>query len=232
MEKLINSAFDFFAYALPGAFMILSLFILDKQYDTIQDFLNFAQKLKAGGAAVLLAAGYLTSFAVTPLGRKLYKWFHGVKNPGEGFFFKKMNCWLNGNLEKDIYEFDDENKKELKIPISKKFILVRELSPFNFRYIESWHVYSLMSHNMAIANILVFVFVAYRLIAYRPDCMMPWLWVMLGAVVFTFLFLYNAAKFYVWSTNEQNAAIEALNLPQRASKLSGQEGSGEPVKKP
>ena len=220
MEKLINSAFDFFAYALPGAFIILSLLILDKQNDTVQDYLNFAQNLKAGGAAVLLAAGYLTSFAITPLGRKLYKTYQN------GRFFRGMNGWMEGKLVKDYYDFDDEKKPERKMPISKKFILVRELSPFNFRYIESWHVYSLMSHNMAVANILVILFAGFRIAVYCPDNRLPWVAIIAGAVIFLFLFLYSAVKFSVWSMNEQNAAIEALKLTERAQNLDTQNETG------
>lgn len=219
MEKLINSAFDFFAYALPGAFMILTLLILDKQYDTFQDYLNFAQGLKAGGAAVLLAAGYLTSFATTPFGRLLYKKYQ------RWLLFRKMDKWLGGSLNKDTYEFDDDRNPELKIPISKKFILVRELTPVNFRYLESWHVYSMMSHNMAVANILVFIFTCIRLALYRPENYWPWVVISIGAVAFAFLFLYNAVKFNVWSMNEQNAAIQAFNLQERAKKLDSQNQS-------
>lgn len=231
MEKLINSAFDFFAYALPGAFMILSLLILDERNDTVQDYLNFAQSLKAGGSAVLLAAGYLTGFAVTPIGRVLYKIAYGVKKPGKTLFFRMMNGLLGGNLNKDIYPFDDDAQKDQKMPISEKFILVRELSQLNFRHIESWHVYSLMSHNMAVANILVFFLVVCRLFMYRSDNYFPWLWILAGTVFFTILFLFNAAKFNIWSINEQNAAIKALNLSVRAQQLDESKSVNEPARK-
>lgn len=210
MEKLINSAFDFFAYALPGAFIILSLLLLDERNDTVQDYLSFAQNLKAGGAAVLLAAGYMLGFVITPLGRKLYRQFQ------RGKVFKKMNIWLEGGLEKAIYDFDDDNQPEKKISISEKFILVREFSPINFRHIESWHVYSLMAHNMALANIIVVLFTIGRLIIGWPDNLWPWILIIFGAVLFVFLFLYSAAKFNIWSMNEQNAAIRTLQLKSRA----------------
>jgi hypothetical protein len=80
---------------------------------------------------------------------------------------------------------------------------------------------------MALANILVFLVVSIRLISCREDCnswdcLWPWFLVMLGTVVFTLFFLYNAVKFNIWSTNEQNAAIQALNLEERAQKLDDQ----------
>lgn len=130
-----------------------------------------------------------------------------------------MEKVLKGNLTKDIYPFDDDNQKEQKMPISKKFILVRELTPINFRYLESWHVYSLMSHNMAVANILVFVFTCIRFYLYRPENFWPWLLILAGSVIFAFLFLYSAVKFNIWSMNEQNATIQAFNLQERAAEF-------------
>lgn len=226
MEKLINSAFDFFAYALPGAFIILSLLILDERNDTVQDYLNFAQNLKAGGAAVLLAAGYVLGFVLTPLGRKMYRKFQ------KGGIFKKMNAWLEGGLEKVQYDFDDDTQPDKKMPISEKYVLVREYSPLNFRHIESWHVYSLMSHNMAMANIAVCLFVVIRLAAYRPDH--PWLWIFVlsGALIFFLLFLYSAAKFNIWSMNEQNAAIQALQLRLRTQQAPASSGSDSTHRQP
>lgn len=217
MEKLINSAFDFFAYALPGGFILLASFLLDERFDTLQDFLNFAQNLKLGGFAVLICAGYLIGFAITPLGRILYRKYQ------QGRFFRDMNTWLEGSLKKEVYEFDDDAQPEKRMPISEKFVLVRELSPLNFRYIESWHVYSLMSHNMAVANMLVMIFIGIRLVVHPPAAFLPWILFLVGGLIFTFLFLYSAAKFFIWSTNEQNAAIEALHLPQLAQKKIEQE---------
>lgn len=212
MEKLINSAFDFFAYALPGCFMILALFILDEEKRNFEDYLNFAQNLKIGGVTVLLAAGYMTAFAVTPLGRRICKAYH---DDGKGWFFRMTHHLLKGNLAKDQYEFDNDRNPEKNMPISQKYVLVRALTPPNFRYIESWHVYSLMSYNMALANILVIIFVLVRLVRFWDDCPWPWFLILAGAVFFALLFLFNAVKFNTWSMNEQNAAIEALHLRER-----------------
>ena len=226
MEKLINSAFDFFAYALPGSFMILSLFILDEEKRNFEDYLNFAQSLKLGGVTVLLAAGYMTAFAITPLGRRLCKAYH---QNGRGRLFRITHDLLKGNLNKDYYEFDDDNTPEKNLPISQKYVLVRALTPPNFRYIESWHVYSLMSYNMALANILVFIFVSVRLVRLWNDCPWPWFLLLIGAVFFTLLFLFNAVKFNTWSMNEQNAAIAALHLRERAGQEPEPPAAGKPV---
>ena len=225
MDKLINSAFDFFAYALPGGFIILATLILNVENTTIQDYLDFAQNLQLGGVIVLLVAGYLISFALTPFGRRIYKSYY---SDGNGRIFKRMHNLLGGNIVKDSgYDFDDDNQKDKKLPISEKYILVRQFTPANFKYIESWHVYSLMSHNMAIANILVILFVLIRfcMITFCGDWswgwegFWSWVLVIVGAKIFTLLFLFSAAKFNIWSTNEQNAVIKALHLKECAEKF-------------
>ena len=210
MEKIINSAFDFFAYALPGAFLILSLLLLDAQNDTCADFLDFAQSLKTGSGILLLALGYVLGFAVTPLGRILYRAFN------RGRFFRWLDSFLEGDLKKKTYRFDETHAGAPKMSVSERFILVREYSPNNFRHIESWHVYSLMSHNMALVNILVVLFIIFRLFFYDSDS--PWLWGvgMAGAACLAILFLYSAVKFNIWSTNELNATVESLRLTERA----------------
>ena len=210
MEKIINSAFDFFAYALPGAFLILSFLILDAQNDTCQDFLNFAQKLQSGGSILLLALGYVLGFAVTPLGRKLYRAF------SRSTFFNRLDKILEGDLKKKTYAFDETHNGAPKMSVSERFILVREFSPNNFRHIESWHVYSLMSHNMAFVNMLVVVFILFRFVFYKMES--PWFWgsSMAGTAFLAIIFLYSAVKFNIWSTNELNATVESLRLNDRA----------------
>ena len=209
MEKIINSAFDFFAYALPGAFLILSLLILDPGNDTSQDFINFAQKLQTGGSLMLLAVGYVLGFAITPLGRKLYRGFNRTR------LFRWLDTVLEGNLKNKTYTFDQNNGDAPTVSVSERFVLVREFSPNNFRHIESWHVYSLMSHNMALVNILIFAFSGARLVFFENRFPGWWYGVMGSTLLLTVLFLYNAVKFNIWSANELNATVDGLQLKAR-----------------
>jgi hypothetical protein len=214
MEKIINSAFDFFAYALPGAFLILSLLILDPGNDTCQDFINFAQKLQTGGSLMLLAVGYVLGFAITPLGRKLYRRFNRTR------LFLWLDDAFEGNLKNKFYAFDQNNGGTPSMSVSERFVLVREFSPNNFRHIESWHVYSLMSHNMALVNILIFAFSGARLVFFE-NRFPGWWWAVMGsALLLTILFLYNAVKFNIWSANELNATVDGLQLKSRAESRS------------
>jgi len=206
MEKIINSAFDFFAYALPGFCILASFFILDKTLNTSRDFLELAGKLQVGSGIALLGLGYAVGFAITPLGRKLYKKMERTK------FFKWLDRALEGNLA-----INKDN--ETGLALSNKFVLVRELAPNNFKLIESWHVYSVMSHNMAVAGILAFFLILYKLVVQRPENASFWQ-IAAGVTVALFiLFIFNAVKFNVWSTNDHNAAVKTLRLPERAQQL-------------
>ena len=206
MEKIINSAFDFFAYALPGFCILASFFILDETLNTSRDFLELAGKLQVGSGIALLGMGYAVGFAITPLGRKLYKMIERTK------FFKWLDRALEGNLA-----INKEN--ETGLALSNKFVLVRELAPSNFKLIESWHVYSVMSHNMAVAGILAFFLILYKLLVQHPENV--GFWQIAAAVTFALiiLFIFNAVKFNIWSTNDHSAAVKTLRLPERAEQL-------------
>jgi len=206
MEKIVNSAFDFFAYALPGFCILASFFILDETLNTSRDFLELAGKLQVGSGIALLGMGYAVGFAITPLGRKLYKTMERTK------FFKWLDRALEGNLA-----INKEN--ETGLALSNKFVLVRELAPNNFKLIESWHVYSVMSHNMAVAGIIAFFLTLYKLFAQHPANV--GFWQMVAAVTFALivLFIFNAVKFNIWSANDHNAAVKTLRLPERAQQL-------------
>lgn len=210
MEKLVNSAFDFFAYALPGFCILSSFFILDETLNTSRDFLEFAGRLKAGSGIALLGLGYGVGFAVTPLGRMLYKWFQKT------ILFKKLDQWLGGKLE--IY-----GENETGDFISDKFVLVREFSPNNFKYIESWHVYSLMSHNMAVAGLIALALIAIKIAWLQPPNREFWAAAAILTLLAVILFIYNAIKFNIWSANDHNAAVKKLLLKERAQRLAGAE---------
>ena len=73
MDKIFHSTFDFFSHALPGFCMAFALFILDRNSNTPQDFLDHIGGLSAESLIGLLALGYILGFAFFPLGRYIYK---------------------------------------------------------------------------------------------------------------------------------------------------------------
>ncbi len=125
---------------------------------------------------------------------------------------------LSVHLENEIYETDRDGKSK-EMFISNKFVLVREIAPNNFRYIESWHVYSMMSQNMVIAGFVTLPLIFHKIICHDPSN--PGFWKITAGVVLMLiiLFMYNAFKFSTWSINDHNAALTKLHLVERAQKL-------------
>jgi amino acid transporter len=210
MEKLVNTAFDFFAYALPGFCILASFFILDETLNTSRDFLELAGKLQVGSGIALLGMGYAVGFAITPIGRKLYKAVERTKA------FKYLDKLFEGNLA--VHQ-----DNETGLYISNKFALVRDLAPSNFKLIESWHVYSVMSHNMAVAGLLALFLILLKFISQRPENADFWIAAAVVTFLLIILFIFNAIKFNIWSVNDQNATIVALKLRERAQRLAERE---------
>lgn len=69
MQKLSFSAFDFFSYAFPGVCILSTFFLLDQGMSSAADMLGKADQIGIGGGILLAIVGYLTGFAISPLGR-------------------------------------------------------------------------------------------------------------------------------------------------------------------
>ncbi len=194
MEKVFHSAFDFFSYAIPGCCIIFAFFILDARYCSAEDYLTMVGKLQTGAGILLLVIGYIVGFAVNPVGRYLYK--------SLGFKLFK-------------HDFDDLEG----LSISDKYVLVRDLSPTNFKYIESWNMWCAMSHNLAIAAALIAAFSILKIAFADTYNTGFWLGLSVSFVVLFFLFLERAVKFSVWAASDINSSIHKLHLQARAAKL-------------
>lgn len=212
MEKIFHSTFEFFSHALPGAFVIASLFILDPSKNTVIDFVALTKNLGIEGSILLFALGYIVGFAIQPIGRWLYI---AVKSIGgkRAEINEKSGRWA-----KCIKAFNERNKIQNDIPelfISDKYALVREYSAINFRYIELWNMYCAMSHNLAVAS-----FIATGLSLVKLGCLEPenyWFWLAFSIVSFLFfgLFIHRAIKFSLWAAHDINATIKVLRLEER-----------------
>lgn len=189
MQKLSFSAFDFFSYAFPGVCILFSFFILDPSLDNAGSILAKADGFGLGAAILLTVVGYLTGFAVSPIGRWLYKtigfrlWDHSFENV-EGF------------------------------RVSEKYALLRQYSQENFKYVETWNVLCAMSHNLAIACIIAIVNMILRLLFLGQDIGFWILLIILSSMLF-FLFLHRAVVFSRWAAVDINAAIRVLKLGEK-----------------
>ena len=112
---------------------------------------------------------------------------------------------------------------EPPLALSDKFILIRELSPSNFKYVETWHMFCAMCHNLAIACILIFIMMLVKVdfsslgnFFYSNDY---WFFIMTLLLILAGLFIDRAITFSIWAANDLNAAITRLNLIERAKNL-------------
>jgi hypothetical protein len=188
MDKFFNSTFDALTNVVPGSMIIASLILFDSSLFTIDDILSKLNKIELGSAAILVFTSYVIGFAISPLGKYIYQKI--------GFKLWPMKA-NTGNSE---------------LSISDKYVLVRQFSQDNFKYIESWNMFCNLAHNLAIASIVVFFASIFRLT--MTDNSNPNIFVSLGVVSFIlfFLFLKRSVIFRIWAINDLNAAVDRLEL--------------------
>lgn len=190
MDKIFHSTFDFFTHALPGSLLLAALFVLSGQIDHPTQYLELASTLGAGEGILVLAVGYVLGFAIYPLGRALYK------TAGFKLWRKQMH-------------------HDIPIFISEKYILIREFSPANFKYVELWNMFCAMSHNLAIAS-LVLALCSFIKLGQGGLVHTGGWWVLgLVAVGLSLLFLHRAVVFAIWAADDLNATIKRLDLANR-----------------
>ena len=195
MRDLLQYAFDFFAYVLPGLVILFALSLLFIPIEGLDDLFEKTEKINTGIATVAVIVSYIIGFAIYPFGRHLYRTL--------GFKIWKKKI-LN---DVDLF-------------VSDKFALVREKSPANFKYIEIWNIYCAMSHNFAISSAVLFIVCLIKLAQNNTNWM---IWAGLG--VFTiflfFVFLHRAVIFFHWSAHDMNATISRLKLDGKPTKKAG-----------
>lgn len=185
MEKLFHSTFDFFCHALPGTIIVLSPLFLGYELNSSKDFLTMANQIQIGSAILIIALGYIIGFAIYPIGRFLYK--------SLGFLIWKRK------IHEDIDQF-----------ISDKYVTIREFSPSNFKYVETWNMFCAMAHNLAVASLLIFLMVVLKIILFRPNGLGIWIGVTAALIILFFIFLHRAVVFSIWAANDINATIKLI----------------------
>ena len=190
MDKFFHSTFDFFTHAIPGLLILAFLFLLDPGLKTAHDLLEITGKITAGSGALLLIVSYIIGFAIHPLGRFLYK--------NVGFFFWRRKILNNVDLF-----------------ISDKYVLLREYSPANFKYVETWNMYCAMAHNLAVASIIMLLVTLGKIIFQHPSFLAAWIGLAIFALIGVFIFLHRAVVFSIWAAHDINASVKSLNLVER-----------------
>ncbi len=194
MDKIFHSTFDFFSYAIPGVCIVGSFYLLDEKLRTLPDFLAEANKANVGTGILLLLVGYVIGFAIYPLGR---------------FMYKKVKARFWGDVP----------YQNVDLFIADKYVLIRELSPNNFKYVETWNRYCAMAHNLSTAALFIALFATVKVIWLNPGNLFFWIIFIIGIWLLFGLLLRRAVIFSIWATDDINAAIRCLNLLERAKEL-------------
>ena len=192
MDKFFNSTFDALTNVVPGAFFLAALTLLDPSFQTVDDLISKANDIDLGGGAFIIMICYVIGFAIGPIGKTLYQ--------KVGFYLWPMEPEASSSLS-----------------ISDKFILVREYSPTNFKYIESWNMFCTLAHNLALTTIALFVVSLLRIFVYKSSSVLLFVAIALLSVIGFFLFLKRAVVFRSWAIKYLNAAIATLNLNKKDS---------------
>ncbi len=188
MKELIQFAFDFFGYVIPGLFVIFSISILAVPITSVQEAIDFTTSFDAGLATVLVIVAYVIGFCIYPIGRMLYKTI-GFK--------------LFGN-----HILEDTNHSDLSVPT--KYALLREYSPANFKYVESWNIYCAMSHNLMVACLVFCIVALIKVIGGHQ--VLFWISSFALSLVLFLILTHRAVTYFHWAAYDINATISSLNL--------------------
>lgn len=189
MKELIQFTFDFFAHVIPGSILLFSLALLHPELQSIESFVALTKTINPVIGTIIIVAAYIAGFAVNPFGRYL------CSKLGFKLWKKKV--------ENDVAMF-----------ISDKYILVRQYSPANFKYVEIWNTYCAMSHNLAVAFLLLLVVSSIKLLVFNAAAGI-WFPAFLVSLFLFFALLHRAVLFSLWAARDLNAAITCLDLAKK-----------------
>ena len=191
MKELVQHAFDFFGYVIPGLFIIFSLSILAVPINNIDTVISMTKKFDIGLGTVMVIVAYVIGFCIYPVGR---------------FLYKTIGFKLFGNRI-----LDDSNQTNLSVPT--KYALLREHSPMNFKYVESWNIYCAMSHNLMVAS-LFFCVVSIVKIVSGVDTLL-WIGALLTGIIIFLILTHRAVTYFHWAAYDINATISSLKLKEK-----------------
>ena len=191
MKELVQYAFDFFGYVIPGLFVIFSISLIAIPINSLEQVVALTVSFDAGLATVLVVASYVIGFCIYPIGRLLYKTI-GFK--------------LFGNRIKN-----DSNSTNLSVPT--KYALIRHYSPVNFKYVESWNIYCAMSHNLMVACLIYCIIALIKV--FEGENVLFWAGsIVLGLLLFIIL-THRAVTYFHWAADDINATISSLDLKEK-----------------
>jgi len=188
MKELVQYAFDFFGYVIPGLFVIFSICIIAIPLDSFEQVIELTSNFEIGMTTVLIVVAYVIGFCIYPIGRMLYK---------------TLGFKLFGNRIVN-------NSKKSGLSVPAKYALLRHYSPINFKYVESWNIYCAMSHNLMVACLVYSLVAIIR--AFEGINVVFWIGTAVFSLLLFLILTHRAVTYFHWAADDINATISSLNL--------------------
>lgn len=207
MNNLLNKIYDFFAFSLPGACVIIVVLLFPPYGKTIYQSLPWTGEGLLYELLILAIAGYLIGYIITPLTRFLILKKTAVPLTEKYYGWIKRGKKAKQTAIPIITELN-ELKGFLKINNhSEDFVKVRENAPLSSQYIEYWDMHTTMASNLAFASALMVVFQFINLVKDNESvfAIKPGWWILMGISAF-FLLLNITIKYSRWWMSDIRAA--------------------------
>lgn len=196
MEKIKLSFFDTFAYLIPGVLILTAIVIpFNSEIKSVSNIPTVFKDINTTQILFVLLVGYIIGIVCNFFGHKLYQ------------------------IAKWIWRNEVISQKDYKLADTEIHVLIRELSPNNYAYLESWLGLSNMSHNIAVALIFFFVVSIVKMFQLNFVNIIDWIVLSIISIISMIIFLKRSIRFNNYYKTDRVAAIEILNLVEKAKKI-------------
>jgi hypothetical protein len=190
MENVRYSLFDLFAYTMPGAILLTGLVILSKHTppgNLLEALTQLCEKTNPYLAVLFIIVAYVAGFITSLLSSLLMYFFRDIP------VFKTPAPIHNPHLS-----------------TSARYVLIRELSKENFKYIETWNVMKRLSAN--IAMIILLLLIAGSIVYFNDVNRLKLLLLVMTGLVVSYLLIKNAFMYQRWTVIEMDNCIHQFDL--------------------
>lgn len=200
MEYLKDRTFELFRYTLPGVFIIIVSLLFDKNVTFPTEIVDiYFSKISTGGTIGLLALGFVVGFVMDEISGKII-----------GLVVK------NTKIEKDY-----TSNSNLTTP--EKYVLIREVSPVNYKMVENLNVYRGMFKNLVL-GLIVLGIVSIIKISYT-NYKILWGVILLISIMSIYSLILKYKKFTGWVLQDVDSIIDLKDQIVRFRKQSDNIGN-------
>jgi uncharacterized membrane protein len=190
MESVKLSVFDIFVYLLPGLVCLTAIYIPFNP--SITSLAGLAQSFKNIGlstAVMALIAAYIVG--------------HVADNQGSWLYYK-IGCRVWGQPHPKV--------GHPSLSRAQQRALVRQYSPENYLYIQTWKLLKNMSHNLSFAFLMVMIVSAIR---FAQIWSIDWAFLVIVSLIFMWSFLYRSHVYDTWHYKELLETVNGLRLEDK-----------------